>query len=159
MVGVGSGSALNAFNIGQQATGQSAIGQQITAIVQQADKLGISQGAAGATAGAGIATAQYKNDLEANKTKDIVGYGAGDPYYIGRGVPESTQAVNIRPNALEIPEDTGLPPRTIYGDTDAGRAAQSAAQPKGGANPFAGIDPNAELSPEAEAAIRAALGL
>ena len=76
MVGVGSGSALNAFNIGQAATGQTAVGKAISDIVAQADKLQLAGAGSAGGAASGIAAAQYKNQIEENQRGNI--YGVGD---------------------------------------------------------------------------------
>ena len=99
MVGVGSGSALNAFNIGQAATTPTAVGQQITAIVAQADKLGISQGAAGASAAGGIATAKYKAGLE-NAPKDVYAFNEEGKFPLGLGVPGTTEFKSAVPQGF-----------------------------------------------------------
>ena len=77
MVGVGSGSALNAFNIGQAATTPTAVGQQITAIVEEGSKKGLLEAQSGAQAAGGIAAAQYKQQQEQN-APDIKQY-TNDP--------------------------------------------------------------------------------
>jgi hypothetical protein len=65
MVGVGSGSALNAFNIGQAATPKSAVGQQIEQIVAQRDKIDALNAQSGAQAAGSLATAQFKAQQDA----------------------------------------------------------------------------------------------
>ena len=71
MPGVGSSTALNAFNIGQASQGGgTAIGRAIEGIVAQSDKLAVTQGQSTAQTAGALATAQFKDEL-ANRPQDV----------------------------------------------------------------------------------------
>jgi hypothetical protein len=65
MVGVGSGSALNAFNIGQAGTGKTAVGQAIEQIVAQRGKIEGIQAQSEAQSAGSLATAKFKAEQDA----------------------------------------------------------------------------------------------
>ena len=169
---IGIGNALGAFNIGRQggAAESPAIGMAIRQIVEQGDKLAITQGQSEAQTAGALAGAQFKHQLS-DQPKSIIQI---DPS--GRrnvlNVPGRTQ-IQGAPQQINIGQAVGEtlrpdpgPDRTF--NLQDGQLQQQLPTPTpapapglgaGGAINLEGMDPNAPLSPEVEAAIRAQLGL
>jgi len=137
MVGVGSGSALNAFNIGQAATGQTAIGQAIKGIVDNAEKKGLLEAQSGAQAAGSIATAQFKADQDAKPIEQFTNDPINNKLIsLGtRSGDSNFQATPLTENALRLAEDRR------FEIEDANKAAAKAAAAQGVVQPDAGVQP------------------
>lgn len=154
MVGVGSGSAMNAFNIGQQATQPTAIGMSIRSIVENADKQGlINTQTAGQNAGA-MQLAQFKSDLKADENiGNVYGYDdAGNVIPLAQGVDVTTNKFN--PLKQDVLSEAEVDPagHPVFGPGPAGQAAkeqyfqQNPEHPK---SPFRTVQaPEPVLTPE-----------
>lgn len=167
MVGVGSGSALNAFNIGQQATQPTAVGMAIKSIVDNADKQGLLQAQSGAQTGGALATAQYKSQLE-SREQDVMVQNPDGSFTKVRGAPGGKKSILGMPQMTQLQKfgvegserppvidfSTGQPPVA-----PAAPVVDPGTAPPGGPIDLNNIDPNRELTAEEEAHIRAALGL
>jgi len=118
MVGVGSSSALNAFNIGQgSGQGTTAIGMAIRDIVAQGDKLALTQGGQDGALAAGIGTAQFKNQLEENQRGDIYGVGPdGQPALLGGAVKTNRDKfINLKPEDFSTDPVSVNERRPVFG--------------------------------------------
>lgn len=142
MVGVGSGSALNAFNIGQAATPQTAIGQQIRSIVAQRDKIEGLNAQSGAQAAGSIATAQFKAGQEGAPIEQFqIDPITGEMRSLGKRPADSKldspalteQALRLRQDTLDREEDSRLL---------AAKNAGVSVEPPGGNVQNVGANPN-----------------
>lgn len=167
IVGVGTSSALNAFNIGREATGKTAIGQAIESIVAQADKLQVAQSSQQSGLATGIGVAQFKDQLESGKVSDRFGFDpSGNVTTLGLDIPIADKFQQLRPDAFDIPEVD--PSRLPILPTDAAKERFFQQNPQHPLNPnknltpganFDFSDPNRQLTPEEEAEFRRQNGL
>ena len=180
MVGVGSGSALNAFNIGQQATQPTAIGQQITAIVEEGSKKGLLETQSAAQSAGSLAVQQAKTLQEKapieqywlNPTSGVMeskGMRPGNSAFSAPALTESyIKADILRQEAAEdaaaavqqpggnvqnVGQNASVSPFNVAGQGAPAPVATAGAQQLKSPE-FQGLDPAIFQTPEGQAALR-----